>query len=58
VGGEDLGLEVPLLEEAVLAAEEDVGDDGQVALRRRLPAVDQRLANLERLTFLEKIVVS
>ena len=54
MGREDLRLQVSLLEEAVLAAEEDVGDEGDVAFRRRLPAVDQRLANLKRLTLLEK----
>ena len=55
MGREDLRLQVSLLEEAVLAAEEDVGDEGDVAFWRRLPAVDQRLANLKRLTLLEKL---
>ena len=54
MSGQDLRLDVALLEEAVLASEEDVGDDGDVAFRRRLPAVDQRLAHLERLAVLKK----
>ena len=51
---QDLRLEVPHLEEAELSAEENVGHDRDVGLRRRLPAVDQRLAHLERVRLLFK----
>ena len=59
VGGKDLRLDVPLVEEAVLALEEDVGDDVplvvvEVRFRRRQPTVNQGFPHLERLLVLKE----
>ncbi len=54
VSRQDLRLEVPRLEQAVLAAKEDVGDNCRFGFQGWLPAVDQRLANLIGLRLLKR----
>jgi hypothetical protein len=43
-------LNINRIEEAKLSSEEDVSDQVDARLLRRLPAVDQRLAHLKRLS--------
>jgi hypothetical protein len=61
VGGEDLRLDVTLVEETVLALEEDVGDDVPLAVVkvrfcRRQPTVNEGFPHLERLLILKEKV--
>ena len=61
VGGEDLRLDVTLVEETVLALEEDVGDDVPLAVVEvrfcwRKPTVNEGFPHLERLLILKEKV--